>query len=1068
MHRRLRQRTIIGLLLSFALTAFASTTVGASEKISPLAFLCVHQGIFDSQEKLDAWRPGHLRTNFRWYWEDAEYYHRLDTMMERNKDTPFTMSVLNYNRDLPHSPSGFPIEDFDTMLTKIGPFSLAQKGRIQYYIFGTEINMHLDVYANEDEPGPNVPERISRYVQRLGQFYDVVHANDPDAVIALDFSHLVPKAIAIMEEVEAVRPGMVGAVAIHNHRQWTKADQLIDTINELKDTLNSPQLSSFNGAAILINENSTYLDDPAPETTTTGTTDLPPQTEAQQAVFFLKTILSALTVDQVEHVVGGLFEDRLAGRAIEDENDFLHKFTLNALFYHPRKVYSDGYHAGPKMSAYVYQLISSVLEGLDVSDVTKPASGVVNVHKIKIRQRSRAYALWLSKNGDIGSSATTYDLSVGAGVEEALVITGIPHDLQESERRWPVTNDELLDFFPHEYRPVQNGILTLNLENHTPVIVLTNKKSAVSVTPNKGEGREVNFEAVYRHRVDNGDISAGEMLINTSKDLTNSCFVRYEPDTGLFRLKNDSNSDWVTSTFVNGQELLDNTQCQVNITQSSAQLPVGEHTLSVHWSIKFKNATTIENDTFMRTEADGALTPWVQRGTWTVRDTYLPLNDVVIRRWGHGQAAQFETRYYHGEGSQNFEDALLLIHNTSSDVEDAVLLKYDHLDGKVYLRNDDDDDWIGGHVPGDSLAPNVSNSQVLLEVGNTSVIEEEHRLIVRWSLRFDPDFTGDRFIYLQSSDSAYTTPWEARGNWYVHSAAPGQQAYDPVIGKVQPDTGSSVANNEQSFTSVYFDLAGVNQIKLAHFRVGDDGRSAMYYNTNQNKVYLKNNDGSWSAGVTPGIPSTPPLFNDWVELNVAEMTVSKAADRLAITWPLTFLEGLAGSYETQQKLKTQSQVTIDWTSRGAWTVLANQATSPSSGELTPSSGSRAAGTEVFFVSTHTDLNGADDIDKAYLQVNGNNSSLVRYHQGKVWLWIDNLTGWSAGVVPGTATILSNPAVDVDVSKVRVTLTDDTLEVRWPLTFKADFAGSYTTFLKTEDASGLIDNWGAEGTWTVTP
>jgi predicted phosphodiesterase len=146
---------------------------------------------------------------------------------------------------------------------------------------------------------------------------------------------------------------------------------------------------------------------------------------------------------------------------------------------------------------------------------------------------------------------------------------------------------------------------------------------------------------------------------------------------------------------------------------------------------------------------------------------------------------------------------------------------------------------------------------------------------------------------------------------------------------------------------------------------------------------------------------------------------------------------------------------------------------PQAGTVTPGDGSCAAGQTQVFTTTWSDPDGWQDLKQCYFHIGAapnleNNVTLLyNVQKNKLWIASDDATQWLGGFAPGTASTLENDQAQVHCDQTVAQGYENTVEVRWAISFKEAFTGTKNTYLKCKDVHGARGEGEKVGTWTVT-
>jgi len=289
----------------------------------------------------------------------------------------------------------------------------------------------------------------------------------------------------------------------------------------------------------------------------------------------------------------------------------------------------------------------------------------------------------------------------------------------------------------------------------------------------------------------------------------------------------------------------------------------------------------------------------------------------------------------------------------------------------------------------------------------------------------------------------------------------------PVRGAVTPGSGSCNAGEKTSFSTTCSDADGWQDIKWLSFCVGQhysgaDGLYA-YYNQNNNKVYLTNDDGTaWQSGVPLGAAQT--IENERVVLHPADMSRSGSENTLTVDWSVTFKPTVDGPKYSYINVTDDLGLRSGWRRMGNWTVNGDNQR-PVRGVLTaPPGDPPGAGVPYLFTTTCSDANGWPQIKFASLSIgqhySGADGLYAYYNQNahKFYLTNDVGTAWSQGLPPGSAQTLENSHLILNLADMSVIGAGDTMTINWSVTFKPVVAGLKYVYMNVWDDANVKSGW----------
>jgi RHS repeat-associated protein len=421
----------------------------------------------------------------------------------------------------------------------------------------------------------------------------------------------------------------------------------------------------------------------------------------------------------------------------------------------------------------------------------------------------------------------------------------------------------------------------------------------------------------------------------------------------------------------------------------------------------------------------------------------------------------FTTTYSDPDGWQNIRYAQVLI-NTSIKGANGFLGYYIQNTNKLYLMNDAGTSYQGGYAPGS--ANTIENSYVKIDCAQTTVSGTGTTMTVKWAVTFKDAFVGKKNVYMYVKDDANAYHgWINKGRWTINVA--------PTVDSLSPTSGVSLTDQAVTFTTVFSDQNGWQDIKYVHLLINTSISGSKgflgYYVQNTNKLYLRNDaDSVWIGGYTPG--SANVIENSYVKLDCSQTSVSGSGNTMTINWSVIFKPTCVGAKKCYLYAKDDTNVASGWAQKGTWSI--NQG--PGVDSLSPDSGMSNAGQEVTITTVFSDLDGWQNIQYVHILMNtgisGTNGFLGYYHQNtnKLYLMNDAGTGWLGGYAPGSANVIENAYVKVDCAKTAIVGSGNTMTVNWVVTFKSAFAGMKNVYLFVRDDYNAYYGWIWKGTWLI--
>ncbi len=292
------------------------------------------------------------------------------------------------------------------------------------------------------------------------------------------------------------------------------------------------------------------------------------------------------------------------------------------------------------------------------------------------------------------------------------------------------------------------------------------KPEVVDISPNIGAlpiDTEITLVSSYKDINGWKDIKRCYVLVNDTLNIANAVFLMYDLVAGKVYLMNDENS-WGTGYIAGADVTLSNSQCEFYVRDMTT-VSYGS-VLWVHWPIRLKNTMTGKLlSSWMYVLDWAALSDgWTKVGMYYV--PALPVCVSVLPSFGSFALATpttFTTEYGDDNGSSDIRCCYFQLSSTSS-AADAILLKYDAPQNKVFLRNNANTSWGTGYTPGEQIK--LVNGQCKLNVAQTAVTATgPDTLQIQWNLTVSANLAGLKLterMYVDD-DSLLKSGWKVKG-----------------------------------------------------------------------------------------------------------------------------------------------------------------------------------------------------------------------------------------------------------------------------------------------------------------
>jgi hypothetical protein len=437
---------------------------------------------------------------------------------------------------------------------------------------------------------------------------------------------------------------------------------------------------------------------------------------------------------------------------------------------------------------------------------------------------------------------------------------------------------------------------------------------AIAVSPNAGSGTGPQvFTAAYFDNNGASDLQVVYLDFGSLADAAHDCKAAYAQAANTLFLFNDADNGVVGSIILGGGGSLSNSQCTL-FGGSTAATSLGT-SLTVPFTIQFLagygGKKTIWGVAQSYSGIQSANGVFEALGTWTpVAST--PGVVSVNPSSGIGSAQVF-TAVYSDTGGANDLQAVYLDFGSVGFAAHNCIVVYVPGPNQLYLFTDDNSSAVGPIAEG-AGGGSIGNSQCTLSSGNTPATLSGANLTVRFNITFKSGYGGKKTIFglaqnyagVQSNGGVLTS----LGTWEPSTTT-------PAAVSVNPNSGSGFG--QQTFSAVYSDTGGVNDLQVVYLSFGNSFMAAhscnVGYEPGNNTLLLFSDDNSTAATLGAGSPGS--VSNSECALSSNSGAISSGTSLtvpFTITFHGTFLTktifGLAQTYDG-----TQSPVTT----LGMWT-----------------------------------------------------------------------------------------------------------------------------------------------------
>ncbi len=609
--------------------------------------------------------------------------------------------------------------------------------------------------------------------------------------------------------------------------------------------------------------------------------------------------------------------------------------------------------------------------------------------------------------------------------------------------------------------PGSDGTDYVSDGDYLPTGALGSTPANVSLLPASGPlsvDKKLTFVCTYSDADGYADLADCRLIVYQTSTATGAIYVRYDCNTNLLYVLNDDGIGWTGGVAPGTETILSNSY----ITLHCEDTTVGgsENTLTINWSITVKSS-------MLGKVCGGWLYCLDQLGfvdidrlaTYTIVANQAPSNVSLTPTSGvipTDVQQTYTSVHSDPDGYANLADCRLLINSTLSSVNAAYVL-YDANANKLYVINDAGTGWIGGAEPGS--ATTISNSFMTLHCQQTTVTPSGNNLTVNWSITMKPTMAGKicgGWTYCKD-DEGLTDGFDRFATYSI--------GRPPSNVSLTPTTGVITAGVQQTYTAVYSDADGSANLAdcrlLINSTLTSVGAAYVMYDSNANRLYVINDAGTgWTGGIVPGTATT--IQNSYVILHCQQTTVTPSGNNLTVNWSITMKPTMAGKVCGGWTYCRDDQGMTDGFDRFATYTIGQL---PANVSLSPTSAMFPTSFPQTYTAVYSDPDGYANLADCRLLINSTLTSVgaayVMYdcNANRLYVVNDSGTGWTGGIVPGTATTIQNSYVILHCQQTTVSPSGNNLTVNWSITVKPTMAGKTCGgWTYCRDAQGLIDGF----------
>ncbi len=284
--------------------------------------------------------------------------------------------------------------------------------------------------------------------------------------------------------------------------------------------------------------------------------------------------------------------------------------------------------------------------------------------------------------------------------------------------------------------------------------------SVTSVTPNAGSGPSQTFSVILSDTNGNADIASALLLVNSTLNGQNACFISYNRAANAFYLFRDSDNAWQL-IYPGSSGSVTNGFC--TITGAALSSAASGNTLTLNLPLTFSsNFTGAKNFYAYAADAGGLNSGWITAGTWNPSATSPPAVTSITPSSGAGSSQTFTLTLSDANGNADIASALVLFNSTLNG-NGACFISYNRSVNTFYLLRDSDGVWQP-ITPG--TATSVTNTNCTLSGAALAVAASGNNLTLALPISFKPVFAGAKNVYVSVTDAGgLTSGVVTAGTW---------------------------------------------------------------------------------------------------------------------------------------------------------------------------------------------------------------------------------------------------------------------------------------------------------------
>ena len=296
---------------------------------------------------------------------------------------------------------------------------------------------------------------------------------------------------------------------------------------------------------------------------------------------------------------------------------------------------------------------------------------------------------------------------------------------------------------------------------HIPVVT--------SISPVVATGPVRTLTAQFTDSSGASDFNVLNLLINTSLDGRQACYVAYVRATNTLYLVSDAGDGTYAGTVeLTSSGSVGNGQCKIYGQGSSAV--VSGNVLTLTLNMIFSDSFSGNRVVYLAARDSVSNTGWKTMGVYRSTTTLFsfPNPSGVSPSSGTTANPTLSVTYQDSSSTSNLQTAWMLI-NTALDGRSACYVAYYRPGNQVFLIPDNGDGSKAVSMVLDGSNSTINNSQCTIAAAGSGVVLSGSQMTVNLNVAFNSAyFTGPKGIWTAVSTlGGQVSPWQVLGNWQV-------------------------------------------------------------------------------------------------------------------------------------------------------------------------------------------------------------------------------------------------------------------------------------------------------------